>query len=165
MHTTSCNNNMLTTPPTLFPYRPTPYHSTHVAFESCLSDLHDCVVLTQLACSQPIHIWVSYILTTSQRLETLSALNSVNISGTTVSLTTQIKLRGVSISLLPYFLSSHTATQPHHICYLSFKVLSSKQSCPRVTFLGPDPTRRNFDPTKSVTRSDPTRDLTLTLYV
>ena len=39
--------------------------------------------------------------------------------------------------------------------------------CPRVTFLGPDPTRRNVDPTrpdprlptKSLTRPDPRRDL------
>ena len=34
------------------------------------------------------------------------------------------------------------------------------QSCPRVTFLGPDPTRRNVDPTRPAiadTNSDPTR--------
>ena len=42
------------------------------------------------------------------------------------------------------------------------------QSCPRVTFLGPDPTRRNVDPTrpdprsltKSLTRPDPRPDPT-----
>ena len=47
------------------------------------------------------------------------------------------------------------------------------QSCPRVTFLGPDPTRRNLDPTrpdprlqtKSLTRPDPTRGPTLPPYV
>ena len=63
-----------------------------------------CVVLPQLACSQLIQIWGP--LTGNQRLKTLSTLSSVNVSGTTVPLTTQIQLLGVT---LDQSLSIHTS--------------------------------------------------------
>ena len=63
--------------------------------ESCLSDLQ----------AWFSHNWLTLnpsksevlLLGTSQRLKTLSTLSSVNVSGTTVPLTTQIKLLGVTL--------------------------------------------------------------------
>ena len=50
--------------------------------------------------------WFALLLGTNQRLKTLATLGSVNVSGTTVPLTTQIKLLGVtldqSLSLLTH---------------------------------------------------------------
>ena len=46
------------------------------------------------------------------------------------------------------------------ICICIMLYVSLTQSCPRVTFLGPDPTRQNVDPTRPAIadqKSDPTR--------
>ena len=63
--------------------------------ESCLSDLHAWFSHNWLALNPSKS--EALLLGTSQRLKMLSTLSSVNISGTTVPLTTQIKLLGVTL--------------------------------------------------------------------
>ena len=63
--------------------------------EGCLSDLHAWFSHTWLALNPSKS--EALLLGTSKRLKTISTLSSVNISGTTVPLTTQIKLLGVTL--------------------------------------------------------------------
>ena len=88
--------------------------------ESCLSDLHAWFSHNWLALNPSKS--EALLLGTSQRLKTLSTINSVNISGTTVPLTTQIKLLGVtldqSLSLLTH--TSRLSPNPVFITFAPF---------------------------------------------
>ena len=75
--------------------------------ESCLSDLHAWFSHNWLALNPSKS--EALLLGTSQRLKTLSTLSSVNVSGTTVPLTTQIKLLGVALDQSLSFDSHITA--------------------------------------------------------
>ena len=75
--------------------------------ESCLSDLHAWFSHNWLALNPSKS--EALLLGTSQRLKTLSTLSSVSVSGTTVPLTTQIKLLGVTLDQSLSFDSHITA--------------------------------------------------------
>ena len=75
--------------------------------EACLSDLHAWFSHNWLALNPSKS--EALLLGTSQRLKTLATLGSVNISGTTVPLTTQIKLLGVTLDQSLSFDSHITA--------------------------------------------------------
>ena len=102
----SCNNNMPMTPNYISVSAKTIAPNTR-RLEACLSDLH----------AWFSHNWLAFnpskskalLLGTSQRPKTRATLGSVNISGTTVPLTTQIKLRGVTLDQSLSFDSHITA--------------------------------------------------------
>ena len=75
--------------------------------DSCLSDLHAWFSHNWLALNPSKS--KAILLGTSQRLKTLSTLSSVNVSCTTVPLTTQIKLLGVTLDQSLSFDSHITA--------------------------------------------------------
>ena len=87
--------------------------------ESCLSDLHVWFSHNWLALN-PSKSEV-LLLGTSQRLKTLSTLSSVNVSGTTVPLTTQIKLLGVTLDQSLSFDSHITALSKS--CFYQIRAL------------------------------------------
>ena len=76
-------------------------------YESCLSDPHAWFSHNWLALNPSKS--EALLLGTSQRLKTLSNFSSVNVSGTTVPLTTQIKLLGVTLDQSLSFDSHITA--------------------------------------------------------
>ena len=87
--------------------------------EACLSDLHAWFSHNWLALNPSKS--EALLLGTSQRLKTLATLGSVNISGTSVPLTTQIKLLGVTLDQSLSFDSHITALSKscfYHICVL-----------------------------------------------
>ena len=100
---TSCSNSTLTTLSSTYPYLPRPQHRSPV----CLTYMHGFPTIGLLSTHPNLKLF--YWEPTSQRLKALSTLSWVNVSGTTVPLTTQIKLLGVTLDQSLFFDSHITA--------------------------------------------------------
>ena len=118
-----------------------------------------------------LHIYTAVIHPISVKLNTCHSETLQNISkckpwflrsGSTVQNTIMLDLTYliINLTILNFKYFSNCYAFRLHLLHFQLCVTpiqsSLFQSCPRVTFLGPDPTRRNFDPTRPEI-ADPTR--------